>query len=170
MKSPRSRPTTALRKGESALLFVYGSLRRGGENHSFLAEARFLGEAWTEPGHRLLDLGRYPGMVVAGEEKVLGELFEVDAETLEGLDRFEGHPSHYQRRRLRLEVDCIAWAYFPVQVDPTAKPVPGGCWLTWRQRGDPSAPGLRPSGRDDNGSVEDVIPTEGPGRRSRAGP
>ncbi|HEX4954518.1 MAG TPA: gamma-glutamylcyclotransferase family protein [Thermoanaerobaculia bacterium] len=132
MKEIRPRPTSALRSGESALLFVYGSLRRGGENHRFLDGARFLGEARTEPGHQLLDLGRYPGMVAAAEGRVLGELFEVDGETLAALDRFEGHPTFYQRRPVRLDGDLIAWSYFLVEVDAEAKPVPGGCWPSGR--------------------------------------
>jgi len=46
-----------------AKLFVYGTLRRGFELHSYLRRqsARFLGEGII--GGRLYDLGEYPGAI-----------------------------------------------------------------------------------------------------------
>ncbi|HEV8472915.1 MAG TPA: gamma-glutamylcyclotransferase family protein [Methylomirabilota bacterium] len=73
-----------------ARLFAYGTLMRGYGLHRVLARrATFEGEA-TARG-RLLDLGRYPGLV-AGEGRVKGELYRLDdPELLPVLDREEGY-------------------------------------------------------------------------------
>ena len=73
-------------------VFVYGTLKRGGSNHRFLAGQKFIGLARTAPGYTLYSLGDYPGMVrkpgdTAG---VTGELWLVDANCLAELDRLEG--------------------------------------------------------------------------------
>lgn len=51
--------------------------------------ARFLGLASTPPDYELIDLGHYPGLVIAGKTAVVGELYEVDASKLAKLDEFE---------------------------------------------------------------------------------
>jgi gamma-glutamylcyclotransferase (GGCT)/AIG2-like uncharacterized protein YtfP len=73
-------------------LFLYGTLKRGGTNHLFLAGQRFLGAARTAPGFTLYSLGDYPGMVRAPGDTlgVTGELWEVDDACLAELDRLEG--------------------------------------------------------------------------------
>jgi gamma-glutamylaminecyclotransferase len=72
-------------------VFVYGTLKRGGENHRLLAGQRFVGEARTEPAFRLYQLDGYPGMVAAtGGLSITGELWEVDGPCLERLDELEG--------------------------------------------------------------------------------
>jgi len=73
-------------------VFVYGTLKRGGSNHRFLAGQKYLGPARTAPGFTLYSLGDYPGMVrepgdTAG---VTGELWSVEANGLAELDRLEG--------------------------------------------------------------------------------
>jgi gamma-glutamylaminecyclotransferase len=73
------------------LIFVYGTLKRGGSNHSWLEGQRFVGEAVTEPLFRLHDLDGYPGMVrdLEAGVSVRGEVWEVDAECLARLDELE---------------------------------------------------------------------------------
>lgn len=73
-------------------LFVYGTLKRGGENHLHLAGQRFLGEAATGPGFTLYGLKGFPGMVRATDaaEGVTGEVWEVDADCLRTIDILEG--------------------------------------------------------------------------------
>lgn len=81
------------------LLFVYGTLKRGGSNHAFLAGQRFVGAAATEPGYRLFDLGSYPGLVEAPDgEAVQGELWEVSPDCLHRLDELEGTAEGVYRR------------------------------------------------------------------------
>jgi len=73
-------------------VFVYGTLKRGGTNHAYLARQRFLGKARTAPGFALFSLGDYPGMVhMPGDTAgVTGELWMVDDTCLAELDRLEG--------------------------------------------------------------------------------
>ena len=49
-------------------IFVYGTLMRGEGNHSLLSSesTQFLGEAITQRGFTLYDLGAFPGMVKGG--------------------------------------------------------------------------------------------------------
>lgn len=72
-------------------IFVYGTLKRGGRNHRFLAGQQFLGPARTLPGFTLYSLGSYPGMVRAPDDTagVTGELWVVDDACLQELDRLE---------------------------------------------------------------------------------
>ena len=84
----------------STLLFVYGTLKRGCCNHGYMTGQTFVGLARTPPGYRLFDLGGYPGIVRRDDDKtgVVGEVWSVDAEALERLDRFEGvHEGLYRR-------------------------------------------------------------------------
>lgn len=85
------------------ILFFYGSLRRGGTNHFRIADQSFLGEAVTVPKYRLIDLGRYQGMIRddATGIAIPGELWEVDELSLAELDTFEG--TDYPRRPVEIE-------------------------------------------------------------------
>lgn len=88
-----------------ALLFVYGTLKRGGSNHGWLEGQIVLGPASTAPGFTLYSLGKYPGLVAdaADRDGVVGELWSVDAACLARLDAFEGVPEGlYVRERARL--------------------------------------------------------------------
>lgn len=88
-----------------SLVFVYGTLKRGCDNHSHLSGQRFIGEARTVPGHVLYELTGYPGMVAepGSDTCVVGELWEVDAAALVGLDLLEGVAEGlYRRARVAL--------------------------------------------------------------------
>lgn len=71
------------------IVFVYGTLRRGGSNHFRLAGAEFVA-AGTVTG-RIYRIDWYPGLVLdtAGSE-IRGEVYAVDSEQLSALDAFEG--------------------------------------------------------------------------------
>lgn len=75
-----------------SLVFVYGTLKRGGSNHRFLAGQRFLHEARTVAGYTLYRPADYPGLVrePGDTEGVRGELWEVTPGCLRELDRLEG--------------------------------------------------------------------------------
>jgi len=83
-------------------IFTYGTLMTGQPNHRLLAGAKMLGEARTRPEFNLVDLGPFPGMATGGTTAVIGEVYEVNMETLAALDRLEGHPRFYQRTAIRL--------------------------------------------------------------------
>lgn len=81
------------------MVFVYGTLRRGGSNHFRMEEADFVASA-TVRG-RLYRIDWYPGLLLddSGDD-VIGELYQVSAEIMESLDAFEG-PEY---RRVMTEV------------------------------------------------------------------
>ena len=77
-----------------ALLFVYGTLRKGFPSHQILQRlhARLLGRGHVRG--RLFDLGKYPGAVENADEGefVSGEVYRLPraAMALRVLDRYEG--------------------------------------------------------------------------------
>ncbi|MEO6874801.1 MAG: gamma-glutamylcyclotransferase family protein [Opitutaceae bacterium] len=82
------------------LIFVYGTLKRGGNNHHSLAGQTFLGEARTPPGFRLYHLDGYPGMIAQADDHdgVTGEVWSVDQTCLAQLDLLEGLVEGLYRR------------------------------------------------------------------------
>lgn len=85
------------------LLFIYGTLRRGEPNHPKLGDARFVGEARTQPRYELVDFGGFPALLEHGRTSVIGELYEVCAERICELDAFEDVPALYERKLVELD-------------------------------------------------------------------
>ncbi len=76
-----------------SLIFVYGTLKRGGSNHHHLEDQRFVATARTQPAFYLYELEGYPGLVPAGDgggRSIAGEIWDVDAACLARLDLLEG--------------------------------------------------------------------------------
>jgi gamma-glutamylaminecyclotransferase len=104
------------------ILFVYGTLKRGGPNAFRLEGQRFLWEATTAPRYRVIDLGAHPGLVrdEGSSLAVRGELFAVTAECLAELDEFEGVPGPFLREPIEVPGYELVWAYYlnrPVPAD-----------------------------------------------------
>jgi len=77
-------------------VFVYGSLKRGYWNSYILENSEFIGEAEIK-GYDLFDVGSFPAIVeqIPFEDRfelkrVQGEIYLVDPDTVERLDRLEG--------------------------------------------------------------------------------
>jgi len=117
------------------LVFVYGTLRRGGENaisnkfpsSKFVAAAKVSG--------RLYDLGAYPGLLFDGSNSlVVGEAYEVDDETLKQLDEFEA-PSDYWRKQVEISFETdsrIGWTYEPNPELCSDRPlIASGDWIEY---------------------------------------
>jgi gamma-glutamylcyclotransferase (GGCT)/AIG2-like uncharacterized protein YtfP len=82
------------------VIFVYGTLKRGGRSHERLADSAFLGDAWTKPLYRMYNCGSYPALVAATDgESIGGELYRVSSEVIGVLDKFENG-----YRRMPIEV------------------------------------------------------------------
>ena len=98
------------------LVFVYGTLRRGGvramsvrfPNSKFIADAKVSGN--------LYDLGAYPGLLLnESNSLVIGEVYEVDDEILNKLDDIEASSS-YWRKQVEISLGTerrIGWIYAP---------------------------------------------------------
>ena len=119
------------------LLAVYGLLRAGevGFERFGLARAFEHVGPCIIPG-TLFDLGDYPGLV-AGEGRVIGELFRVtDMAVMPQLDKYEDYDaadeasSRYLRRQVALlEPDVTAWVYLWNRSVEGCKPIANGDWL-----------------------------------------
>jgi len=118
----------------AALVFVYGTLRRGQPNHAQLRGCASQGEAELS-GLALYDLGPFPMAVPADgpTDRLQGELYQVNAEQLARLDRFEGAPRLYERQRWPLADGRPVWVYVgrPQQVRHVRRISSG----RWRGRG-----------------------------------
>jgi gamma-glutamylcyclotransferase (GGCT)/AIG2-like uncharacterized protein YtfP len=98
------------------LVFVYGSLRRGGAG---AMSVRFPGAkfiAGAKVSGSLYDLGNYPGLLVnESNSLVTGEVYEVDEEILSKLDNFEAS-THYRRKQFEISLGAHksrCWTYEP---------------------------------------------------------
>ena len=98
------------------LVFVYGTLRRGGVRAmpEIFPGSKLVGGAKVRGS--LYDLGAYPGLLLdeAGAQ-VAGEVYEIDEEILNGLDEIEAS-SYYVRRRVEVSVgddEMTCWVYEP---------------------------------------------------------
>ena len=93
----------------STLVFVYGTLKRGGENHEWIEDQRFVAEARTRPVYRMYDLGGYPGMVRATDGLAIqGEIWQVDDPGLARLDVLEDiDGGEYERVGVDLEGEFV---------------------------------------------------------------
>lgn len=114
-------------------LFVYGTLRVGGDAAGMLRGCEFLGAARVAGA--LYDVnGEYPTLVLDGSGSVQGEVWRCPAGVLRRLDRYEQVAvGLYSRVRVRAgEHDC--WTYVAgtalAEVLTAERRITGGCWLT----------------------------------------
>jgi gamma-glutamylcyclotransferase (GGCT)/AIG2-like uncharacterized protein YtfP len=106
-------------------LFVYGTLLRGQNSHGLLQNPVFVGEAYLS-GYSLFGLGDYPGIVEASlQDRVLGEVYRINATLLPELDRYEDEGDLYTRKTLevtlsdRTRIQAETYVY-NLPVDPQA--------------------------------------------------
>jgi len=97
------------RKEESfnELLFVYGSLKKGFDNHNILSKyAKRLGKAHTVKKFAMFEdsFGNYPYLVDMPFSKIKGELYQITrAELMQKIDEFEGAPDYYVRKKIEVK-------------------------------------------------------------------
>ncbi len=85
-------------------VFVCGTLMRGECAHSFLADAKFVGE-YCLRDYAIYNLGWYPGICPKQGSIVYGEVYAVDDRMLRETDRYEGEGSLYRRTPVTVEND-----------------------------------------------------------------
>jgi len=106
-----------MEKNKEVLLFVYGTLKKGGWNHYYLKDAEFMGEAETVEKYAMYVSGMIP-FVVKNEKisTIKGELYRVNKEILKKVDLLEGHPFGYKREKVKVRLresgeEKEAWMY-----------------------------------------------------------
>jgi len=106
-------------------VFVYGTLMSGGRNAGLMAGAQPLGPAVTadavwrlEQFNSASSPGRQtPALRKGGTARVMGEVWEVDAEGLARLDRLEQNGVRYLRELVALKGGGTAWAWVLIAPD-----------------------------------------------------
>lgn len=98
------------------LLFVFGTLRQDHSNHQLMGDSYCYGIGSTRDKYAMYVTSGYP-YVTSKEARypIVGELYAVDDDTLDKLDKMEGHPHYYTRREIVVDVgkkEYIAWMYF----------------------------------------------------------
>jgi gamma-glutamylcyclotransferase (GGCT)/AIG2-like uncharacterized protein YtfP len=121
------------------LVFVYGTLRKGGSNH-FRIEASDLVGAGKIHG-KMYRIDWYPALVCGGDEFVKGELYFVSDKDLAALDAFEGitpdadEQREYRRVRTNVMLDSgaiyEAWVWEWAGGLGAAQALDGGDWLVY---------------------------------------
>jgi len=91
----------------SALLFVYGSLKKGFDNHNLLSKyAKRLGKAHTIKKFAMFEdsFGNYPYIIDTPVSRIKGELYQITrAELMQKIDEFEGAPDYYERKKIEVK-------------------------------------------------------------------
>lgn len=112
------------------LVFVYGTLRRGGDNHYMLADSNFLGRYTTEPRYTMFRLGQFPAVVARGDTAIHGEIYRVSDEVFALLDELECYPSVFSRQIIHTPAGDT-WMYLYNRLVGTEHMVPHGDWLRY---------------------------------------
>lgn len=101
---------------ERSVIFVYGTLKSGFSNHHYLDGSNCLGAGRTVEKYGLYVEG-IP-FVVRHEHvsHICGELYSINAATLNKLDSLENHPGWYNRQEVEVVTNegkqVTAWLYF----------------------------------------------------------
>ena len=97
------------------LVFVYGSLQTGLHNHHLLRSARLIAnKIYTVERFALIGtpdgypyaLHKENARPIDTLSNLIGELYDVDANTLDKLDELEEHPVWYRRREIAVTLNC----------------------------------------------------------------
>jgi gamma-glutamylcyclotransferase (GGCT)/AIG2-like uncharacterized protein YtfP len=117
------------------LVFVYGTLRRGGARPMSVRfpGSKFIADA--EVSGSLYDLGAYPGLLLSeSDSPLIGEVYEVDDEVLNELDDFEAS-THYRRKQVEISVGTRRMAGWTYEPDPEfyslRKLITSGDWIEY---------------------------------------
>lgn len=105
---------------------VYGTLKKGGALHNNMkfVNAEFV-EATKLKGWRMHNMGWYPAIVHDPENEVSVEVYEIDKDKLNVLDKVEGYPALYKR----METDLGFVYYMDEDLDRQTYPViEDGIW------------------------------------------
>lgn len=86
------------------LVFVYGTLKRGFNNHNIIENSTFISDAITKDCYQMYPNSDYtfPYLIISEKSQhIKGELFSIkDNKTLELLDALEGYPILYDKKSI----------------------------------------------------------------------
>ena len=128
---------------EPIYVFVYGSLLQSFHNHFYLEKAKKIGETYeTQDRYHMVSFGAYPAVYKAVPfdedttppselarsrslyRPVVGEIYEVNEEQLEGLDHLESNGYFYQRELIDIvDFPHQVWMYICLRESPNSPEV-----------------------------------------------
>lgn len=131
---------------ESQLVFVYGSLRNGKHNHPLLVynNAKLIANGWIQGSLRAREHDSFPyaTLDVPGDQDniIEGELYRVNPVCMNALDRLEGYPDFYNRRKVMVMGEDMpgqewaetAWVYH-CEDAANVPVVEGGNWMDFHK-------------------------------------
>lgn len=130
------RQTDFLSWDDGHLIFIYGTLRKGGRAHGMMRDAEF--KAVGSINGRLVHVDQYPGLILCDDRRVLGEVYLVNDDLLADLDRYEGcleSPAHYLREETLVSLEngetILAQVYIFQLLEPHHEDIDGGDWIRW---------------------------------------
>jgi gamma-glutamylaminecyclotransferase len=89
-------------------VFVYGTLKRGFDNHRILANSKFISTAHTLHSYPMISIYKaFPYLIdVEGEGFcVNGEVYETNYRTMLRIDELKGRPDHYTMREIEVVLE-----------------------------------------------------------------
>lgn len=124
---------------KNILVFTYGTLKRGGWNHHYLKDAKFVGEAKVKGTLYLRRGFCYPVLFLDGDTDIHGEVYEVDKRGLQRMDDLEGVPNLYKRKQITTSDGTVAWVYYADSNKVFRKSelelIPDGNFVVYSKRG-----------------------------------
>lgn len=126
------------------LLFVYGTLRKGGANDHYLQHSELVeGMCWITGEMHNTPFG-YPIVRFRGQEKIIGELYAITSEELDRIDKLEGYDPEDKSENEYERVECTvytdesetnAYTYIAGKgFAPINEAIIGGDWLVFLAR------------------------------------
>ena len=118
-------------------VFVYGSLRRGGCNDITRLQPSPQWGGGARVRGTLYHLGRYPGLLLRGQDTVVGEVYAIAAALEARLDAIEGirpgPEDEYRKREVDVELRgctlrCLIYEINPAYIGPASR-IAHGDWL-----------------------------------------
>ncbi len=99
-------------------VFVYGTLRRDDVRDITRLQPTPLFVGMASVAGRLYDLGPYPGLLLGGEGRVVGEVYVISAALERRLDQIEEvwpqQTGEYSKREVAVQMEGVASAAGPV--------------------------------------------------------
>lgn len=114
-------------------IFVYGTLREGEGNWAWALQGRSkkLGEETLPADYTMVSLGGFPAVSLDGSSPVVGEVYEVDDEVFQSIERLEGYPSLYDRVEVQTKYGA-AWMYIMRELRANRDVIDDGDWIKYR--------------------------------------
>lgn len=122
---------------EGIRVFVYGTLKATHPNYDLLSPGKFkdneyIGRCWIKGPYKMRDLTWFPGVQYTLDpsdvQKIYGEVYRIDYETLQRLDILEGNGNFFTRTQVETPWKK-AWIYMIPQASCSDRPVvPEGVW------------------------------------------